>query len=119
MIPVPKPIHKKKLSKVQIWNKVRKGLKIQFEDAGIVRCELKLPDCTSTRYLGFAHTTKRRDVKDLKRVVLSCYNCHSKIEYACHRWTGKSMEDYLNGIIEGRRKNKYTGLIEDEIFEKG
>ncbi len=102
MIAVPKPVKQVKLSKVQIWNKARKELKVQFEEAGITRCELRLPDCTPNNYLGFAHTTKRRDVKDLKKVVLSCANCHSKVEYACHRWTGKHMEEYLEGIIANR-----------------
>lgn len=99
---VTKPVRVKKESKVQEWNKVRKELKVQFEEAGITRCELRLLDCTPNNYLGFAHTTKRRDVKDLRKVVLSCSNCHSKVEYACHRWTGKTMEDYLEGIIKNR-----------------
>jgi hypothetical protein len=108
MIPVPKPVKQKKPSKVQIWNRVRKELKVQFEEAGITRCELRLTDCTPTNYLGFAHTTKRRDVKDLKKVVLACANCHSKVDYACHRWTGKTMEDYLEGIIKNRLKKYRT-----------
>jgi hypothetical protein len=104
VFPVPKPVHTKKKSKVDEWNSIRKTLKVQFEEAGITRCELRLPDCTPTNYLGFAHTTKRRDIKDLKRVVLACANCHNKVEYYCHQWTGKTMEDYLESIIDKRNK---------------
>jgi hypothetical protein len=105
MNPVPKPVKQKKISKVQEWNKIRKELVKEFEEKGIVSCEIGLENCTRTRFLGFAHTKKRRDVTDLKRVVLACSNCHSKIEYACHRWTGKSMEGFLEGIIKNRSQS--------------
>ena len=103
MIPVPKPIKVKKESKVQTWNKVRKELVKEFKEMGITKCELRLGDCTNGRFLGFAHTTKRRDVTDLKRVVLACTNCHSKVEYAPVRWTGMTMEKCLNQIIANRK----------------
>jgi len=103
MIPVPKPIKVKKESEVQTWNKVRKELVKEFKEMGITKCELRLGDCTNGRFLGFAHTTKRRDVADLKRVVLACQNCHSKVEYAPVRWTGMTMEKCLNQIIANRK----------------
>jgi sugar phosphate isomerase/epimerase len=91
--------------KTKEWIKVRKELKKEFEETGITQCEIGLEGCTRGLFLGFAHTKKRRDVTDLKRVVLACSNCHSKIEYACHRWTGKSMEDFLEGIIKNRSQS--------------
>lgn len=103
MIAIPKPIKQKKPSKVQIWNKVRKELVKEFEKAGITKCEIGLPDCTRDNFLGFAHTKKRRNVTDLKRVVLACAACHEKIEYCCFRWTGVRMEPYLESIIKNRK----------------
>lgn len=108
--PVPKPVKVKKLSKIQKWNIVRKELKIRFEKAGITSCELRLPGCLKDNFLGFAHTTKRRDVKDLKKVVLACQNCHEKIEYAPVRWTQQPMQEYLEGIIRGRKFERYETL---------
>lgn len=84
------------------WSKARKELVREFEDRGITSCEINLQGCTSGMYLGFAHTKKRRDVTDLKRVVLACNNCHYKVEYECKRWTGLNMESYLESIIESR-----------------
>lgn len=104
--PVPKPIKQIGLSKVQIWNRIRKQLKKDFEKAGITSCELKLEGCVHNNFLGFAHTKKRRDVTDLRRVVLACQNCHERVEFCCFRWTGKNMEDYLEQIIS-MRKEKY------------
>lgn len=102
--PVPKPVKSPKLSKVQIWNRIRKQLKKDFEEMGITTCELRLDGCTHNRFLGFAHTKKRRDVTDLRRVVLACQNCHEKVEYCSFRWTGKNMEDYLEGIMAKRNE---------------
>lgn len=84
------------------WNKARKELVKEFKDWGITCCEIKLQGCTNGLYLGFAHTRKRRDVTDLKRVVLACSNCHYKIEYNCNYYTDKDMESYLESIIESR-----------------
>jgi hypothetical protein len=102
MNPVPKPFHKKKISKVATWTKARGGLVKEFAKMGITSCEIKLHRCTGNQFLGFAHTVKRRNVTDIKRVVLACVNCHSMIEYAPIRWTGKPMEEYLEGIIKAR-----------------
>ena len=92
----------KKESKVKQWGAVRKELKKEFAEAGITACEIGLIGCTYKWYLSFAHTVKRRYVKDLKRVVLACLNCHHKVEYECEKWTGKTMEEYLEGIIASR-----------------
>ena len=106
---VPKQTHQKKISKDETWAKVRNQLKKDFEAMGITKCELRLGDCTNGRFLGFAHTTKRRDAKDLKRVVLACTNCHSKVEFAPVRWTGMTMEKCLNQVI-ANRKNRNMGM---------
>lgn len=89
-------------SKTKEWNRIKAELKKEFEEKGITSCEIGLESCTGDNFLGFAHTKKRRNVTDLKRVVLACNNCHSRIEYACVRWTGKSMEEFLEGIIQNR-----------------
>lgn len=101
--PVPKPVKQVGLSKVQIWNRIRKQLKKDFKEMGITTCELRLEGCTNDNFLGFAHTKKRRDVTDLRRVVLACNNCHDKVEYCSFRWTGIPMEKYLEGIIKARK----------------
>lgn len=88
--------------KTKEWNKARLELKKQFQDWGITTCEIRLEGCRNNWSLGFAHTRKRRDVTDLKRVVLACNPCHSKVEYFCNEYTGMNMEDYLESIIERR-----------------
>lgn len=103
MIAIPKPIHQKKVSKVATWTKARGELVKEFAKMGITSCEIKLGRCTGNQFLGFAHTVKRRDVTDLKRVVLACTNCHSMVEYAPYRWVKMGMEEFLEGIIKSRR----------------
>ena len=99
---VPKPPKRKKQNKNGEWADVRKELKVEFEKNGITQCELRLPDCTGGNFLSFAHTTKRRDVVDLKRVVLACINCHTKAEYSSEAYTGMDMEEYLESVIAKR-----------------
>ena len=101
---VSKPTKQKKISKVKEWAIARAELIKEFGDRGITTCEIGLEGCTKNNFLGFAHTTKRRDAVDLKRVVLACVLCHSKVEYECEKWTGKNMEDYLEEIIANRTK---------------
>ena len=101
--PVPKPTKRKKESKIAEWNRVRKELIVDFKKAGITKCEIKLPLCLNNYMLGFAHTKKRRNVTDLKRVVLACKNCHTVVEYACKANTGKTMEEFLELIINARK----------------
>jgi len=112
MIPVPKPVKQVKLSKVQIWNRIRRQLKKDFEKMGITTCELKLEGCKHDNFLGFAHTKKRREVTDLRRVVLACQPCHEKVEFCCTRWTGKRIEEYLEEIISKREVNKNDKKIQ-------
>lgn len=100
--PVPKPKKIKKVSKVEEWNRVRRELVQEFKDRNITSCELGLEGCQRNNFLTFAHTVKRRYVTDLKRVVLACVLCHSKIEYDSIKWTGLKMEEYLEGIIKNR-----------------
>lgn len=106
--PQPKPIKRKKITKTEEWNTIRHNELIpQFKAWGIVTCEIGLPSCAKTRYLGFAHTKKRRDIKtpeDLRRVVLACEPCHTLIEYSCIETTGKPMTEYLEGIIQRREE---------------
>ena len=104
---IPKPVKQKKISKVQEWNKIRKELIEEFKRAGITKCEIGLEGCTKNNFLGFAHTRKRRNVTDIKRVVLACSNCHHKIEFYCYKWTGKKMEECLEGIISERINKLY------------
>lgn len=106
--PVPKPQKRKKQNKVGEWNKIRDTEIIpQFKAWGIVTCEIRLNPCLKFRYLGFAHTKKRRQITspdDLRRVVLACQPCHDLVEYQCKRITGKTMTEYLEEIIQKREE---------------
>lgn len=88
--------------KTKEWDKAKVELKKEFQEMGITSCEIRLPDCTNSYMLGWAHTRKRRFVTDIKRVVLACQNCHQKVEYECEKWTSKDMETYLEEIIQKR-----------------
>ena len=88
--------------KTKEWNKVRLQVKKYFIDQGITTCEIRLKGCTNNYPLSFAHTKKRRFVTDLSRVVLCCLECHHKVEYQALKYTGQSMEDYLESIITNR-----------------
>ena len=71
----------KKLGKKgNAWAKARAELKKEFMAMGVTRCELMREGCTGDYGMGFAHTRKRRNVTDLKRVVLACNSCHDKVE---------------------------------------
>ena len=95
-------------TKTKDWIRVRKELVKEFEDMGIVTCEARLPGCWHDNALGFAHTRKRRNVTDLKRVSLLCQPCHSRVEYFCKEATGMDMETYLEGIIAKRVDHKQS-----------
>lgn len=84
--------------KVKAWDATRADLKPDFQARGITSCEIKLPGCWRDNGLGFAHTKKRRNVVDLRRVVLACNVCH---DY----WEAKpesEMEAALEAIITER-----------------
>lgn len=74
----------------EVWNDIRKELKIEFEDKGITYCELGLPGCKRDNFLSFAHRHKRawyydKDEEKLlgsfEQVLLLCtYPCHEALE---------------------------------------
>jgi hypothetical protein len=107
-LPQPKPPKHKKRNKTEEWKTIRDNEIIpQFKEWGIVTCEIGLFPCVKYRYLGFAHTKKRRQIRsqdDLRRVVLACEPCHSIAEYSCVKVTGKPMTEFLEEIIKKREK---------------
>lgn len=69
--------------RTKAWESTRRKLKVAFECAGIVECELKWPGCWRDNSLGFAHHKKRRNLKpeELTIVILACSaECHRKLE---------------------------------------
>ena len=113
----PKPEKRKKQDKVGEWAKVRDNEIIpQFKVWGIYVCEIQLDGCRKFIYLGFAHTKKRRDIntpEDLRMVVLACDFCHHIVEYFCVQKTGKTMQAFLEGIIEKRMERlRLNGVIQ-------
>lgn len=80
--PQPKPVRKKQ-NKVGEWARVRSMLKEDFEKAGITSCEIRFNGvCTPNNFLGFAHYTKRRFLKEgeLTKAILACQYCHYILE---------------------------------------
>lgn len=61
---------------------MREQLKPRFEAVGITRCEFRYDGCWRDNGLSFAHTKKRRNLRDgeLEIVALACIPCHNKIE---------------------------------------
>ncbi len=86
--------------KTKAWEKTRSSLKERFKRAGITVCELVLPGCWRDNGLGFAHSLKRRNIKDdqLEEVVLACNSCHDVIEVKPE----SEMAEIVRAII-GRR----------------
>ena len=80
-----------KLGKVGKRNKIAASkLKELYTEQEIYSCELQLEGCLGSNFLGFAHRHKRvwyypEDkqvlLSDFNQTVLSCQNCHSRIEY--------------------------------------
>lgn len=87
--------------KTLIWEQARKELKIEFQQRGIVNCELGYEGCWKDNALGFLHIKKRRHLKsdELKLVVLGCNICHEKLE----RLPESKMAEILLQIIENRK----------------
>lgn len=113
--PQPKPQKYKKVSKVHVWYTVmHEEIIPQFDRWGIRSCEINLHQCIGNRYLGFAHTKKRNNIhtpEELRRVVLACQPCHNIVEYMCIQYTGKTMTNYLEEIIQKREaKLKAQGI---------
>lgn len=70
-----------------LWEKERKKLKIEFEEKGIIYCELQFKGCWRTNALTFAHRHKRIFYRsqpellgDFNQVILACTHCHDIIE---------------------------------------
>lgn len=72
------------------WGRIRKEIKKEFEEKGIVTCEIMFPDiCMYDNFLSFAHRHKRiwYDMRENKgklgkfnQVILACTPCHDRIE---------------------------------------
>lgn len=85
-------------TKTKEWEKIRKELKKDFYKRGITKCELNYEGCWRDNALSFAHLDKRRNVEDLREVVLACVPCHQKIEYIGR----DNMRDILEKVIANR-----------------
>lgn len=70
--------------KTREWSEARRKLKEEYEEKGIISCELRLRLCTFNNFLSFAHRYKRDDARcthTYEGTVLACQNCHAMIEY--------------------------------------
>jgi hypothetical protein len=86
------------MNRTQLWAKVRKKLKKEFEERGIISCEM----CSSTFNLSFAHRDKRRryysriegkeeeELGKFENVLLLC--CGGNGKEGCHQKIEKSRE---------------------------
>lgn len=82
MFSKPKP--KRKLKKTREWERERAKLKIEYEEKGIISCEIRLSGCMVNNFLSFAHRYKRNDPRcehTFEGTLLACQNCHNLIEY--------------------------------------
>ncbi len=92
---------KKVGKKSKEWIAVRRRLKVKYEAAGIVSCELKYEGCKRDGWLSFAHGKKRRHLKgnELETLcILSCLICHGRIE--------RLPEDEMCAIVENVIANR-------------
>lgn len=92
---------KKRGKRVLAWEKTRRALKVEFERAGIVTCEIHLEGCARNFNLSFAHAEKRRFIttqEQLEEVCLACVNCHNAIEKSSH----EAMAIVVRGTIQNR-----------------
>lgn len=83
------------------WEKIRRGLKREFDAAGRTWCEMGLLGCMGDDGLGFAHRYKRRHihtVEELRTVALLCNNCHD----ICELQGEAKMFKLINSVIEKR-----------------
>lgn len=88
--------------KTKEWDRVRAGLKVKFQRAGITECEAKFPGCWCDNALGFAHTLKRRNITTpslLEEVAILCNACHD----VCEKWPEIRMTEFIRGLISQRR----------------
>lgn len=88
------------------WQGARKQLKLFFENATIMECELKYENCTKDDFLTWAHSLKRRYIDrnsgrgdQLLECILACQNCHQRIEFL----PKEQMEQIVLEIIKNRK----------------
>lgn len=73
--------------RVKEWDKERAKLKKEYQEKGIVVCEIRLMKCMMAFGLSFAHKHKRIWYYDkpgvlgnFNETVLACASCHAEIE---------------------------------------
>jgi hypothetical protein len=73
----------------KLWAKFRAKLKIEYEDRGIMTCELRFAGCWYDNALSFAHRHLRDWYKkrgyeyllgEFNQTILACTHCHDIIE---------------------------------------
>lgn len=87
--------------KTRAWTNARNRLKKIFEANSVTTCELRYPGCWVDNALSFAHSRRRRFIKDnemLMEVVLACTYCHKKLDEMSHEATYET----VTKIIEQR-----------------
>ncbi len=93
----------KKLGKKAInWIAVRAELVEEFKSKGIEICEAQLEDCLVDKFLAFAHSKKRREIKndyELREVILCCTICHEKLDF---KMSKERMQKIVLEIIDNR-----------------
>lgn len=87
--------------RTKLWDDIRAKLKVNFQRAGITRCEVRCEGCWNSDALSFAHSLKRRFIKtvdDWTEVALACTPCHDILEAMPHQ----RMADIVRSIIQAR-----------------
>ena len=80
---------------------MRADLKLRFEAAGIMECELQREGCWRDNALVLAHSKRRRFIEtdeDMREVDLACDICHGDIEILPRA----EMENIVRNIIASR-----------------
>lgn len=82
------------------WDNLRAKMKVEFERAGITRCEANLTGCTGSQMLSMAHPKKRRNLvgAEMEQCALFCLTCHDKAEVLPE----SEMTAMVRGIIAAR-----------------
>ena len=87
----------------ELFESYKPELKRRFADAGIVQCELNYPKCSGTFGLGFAHSKRRRLIKndqELREVIRACNSCHDILDAKPHAETRM----IVKAIIRNRKR---------------
>lgn len=88
--------------KTKEWDRVRVGLKVKFQRAGITSCEAGFEGCWHDNALSFAHSKKRRlcvTPELMEECALMCVPCHEISERLPHA----EMESLILGLIAARK----------------